>query len=152
MNTSEAGRAFIERNEGCRLDAYRDIVGVLTIGYGCTGRDVHEGMTITQAEADQMLRDRLAHDFEPSVNHVIGNAPTTQGQFDAMVSLAYNIGVGGFAKSSVLREHKAMNYEAAAAAFVMWNKAGGRVVRGLTRRRQEEAQTYIDASPEHPGA
>jgi lysozyme len=147
MTTSAAGRAYIESKEGCRLEAYRDIVGVLTIGYGCTGRDVFDGQVITQAEADQMLSDRLAQDFEPSVNHLIGDAPTTQGQFDAMVSLAFNIGVGAFAQSSVLRLHCAKDYDDAADAFLMWNKAGGREVDGLTNRRTEEGQMYMDASP-----
>ena len=147
MHVSPAGRAMIERFEGCRLTAYKDIVGVWTIGYGCTGPAVHVGEMITQAQADDMLSTRLANEFEPGVLKAFGNAPTTQGQFDAMVSLAFNIGVHGFAGSSVARLHKLGKYDEAADAFLLWDKAGGRVVEALSRRRAEEGQMYLDASP-----
>ncbi len=148
MHVSAAGRELIGRNEGDKLAAYRDSVGVWTIGKGDTGPDVVEGLTITQDESDTRFANRLAREFEPAVSKAIGDAPTTQGQFDAMVSLSYNIGTGGFAKSSVCRLHKAGDYEGAANAFALWNKAGGRVLAGLTRRRQEEADLYLsDVSP-----
>jgi len=159
MKVSPEGRALIERNEGLRLDAYPDPAtggDPWTIGYGDTGPDVVEGLTITKEEADERLSRRLEDDFGQNVNEEIGDAPTTQGQFDAMVSLAYNIGNGGakhqhghhgFDGSSVLREHLAGNYQAAADDFLLWNKAGGREMPGLTRRREEEAQMYIDDSP-----
>lgn len=156
MQTNNAGLELIKRNEGCRLTAYRDVVNVLTIGWGHTGPDVYEGMTITQAQADQMLVDRLSREFEPGVLAAIGNAETTENQFSAMVSLAYNIGVGrlddpktpqneasGFKGSTVARMHRAGNYTAAANAFLLWNKAGGKIFAGLTRRRQEEADLYL---------
>jgi len=147
LKTGMAGLELIRQNEGIRLNAYRDVVGVWTIGYGDTGPDVHEGMRITQAQADQMLADRLAREFEPGVWAAIGDAPTTQSQFDAMVSLAYNIGVGVFGRSSVARMHRAGNYASAAAAFAWWNIAGGRVFPGLARRRAEEAALYLAAAP-----
>ncbi len=150
MKISPAGRDLIARNEGLRLEAYRDVVGVWTIGYGDTGPDVVEGLTITKAEAIRRLDDRLEREFGAAVNKGIGSAPTTQGQFDAMVSLAYNIGVGAFRKSSVRREHVAGNYEAAADAFLMWNKAGGTVWAGLTRRRGEERKLYLSDVPSLP--
>lgn len=143
MQTSSAGRQLIERNEGCVLHSYYDSVGVLTIGYGCTGRGVYVGQVITQAQADQMLSDRLAQEFEPGVERVIDGADTTQGQFDAMVSLAYNIGVGAFSGSSVARKHRAGDYEGAADAFLLWNKAGGLILSGLDRRRHEEQAMYL---------
>ena len=146
MNVSPAGRELIERNEGCRLEAYQDIVGVWTIGYGHI-EGVYEGQTITQEEADQMLSDDLDNNYGPKVEAALDGADTTQGQFDAMVSLAYNVGTGGFAKSTVCQLHKEGDYEGAADAFLMWNKAGGRVVAGLVRRRTEERQVYLDASP-----
>lgn len=148
LHVSPAGRALIERNEGCRLTAYYDSVGVLTIGYGCTGRGIHEGMRVTQSEADQMLSDRLAHEFEPAVRHAIAGAVTSQAQFDAMVSLAFNIGAAGFATSSIARDHRAGDWRKAAADFAKWNHAGGRVLAGLTRRRAEEAQLYLSQLPQ----
>lgn len=147
LRIGPAGRELIERNEGLRLDAYQDIVGVWTIGYGDTGPDVVEGLTITQEEAVERLTNRLNDDFGANVNRRIGDAPTTQGQFDAMVSLSYNIGNGGFNKSTVLRKHIAGDYQGAADAFLMWNKAGGREVAGLTRRRHEERTMYLDDTP-----
>ena len=147
LHISPAGRAMIERFEGLRLTAYQDIVGVWTIGYGHTGPEVRPGLTITKEQADQWLTDRLENEFGAAVNRLVGDAPTTQGQFDAMVSLTYNIGVGGFSKSSVLHQHLAGDYDEAADAFMLWNKAGGQVVDALDARRQEEGQVYMDASP-----
>jgi lysozyme len=146
MQTSPAGRAMIERFEGLRLEAYRDIVGVWTIGYGHTGPDVTPDRVITKEEADELLSHRLATEFEPGVEHAVAGV-ATQGQFDAMVSLAYNIGIHGFAGSHVVIHHLAGEYDAAADAFEMWDKAGGRVVEALHNRRVEEAQVYLDASP-----
>jgi len=159
MRTSAAGKGIIERNEGDKLTAYLDRIAnppVWTIGRGCTGPEVYEGLTITQAESDRMFDDRLASEFEPGVMAAIGDAPTTQAQFDAMVSLAWNIGVGridnpdttenegrGFKGSSVARLHKAGDYAGAASAFLMWNKSGGRVIDGLVRRRKEESALYL---------
>ena len=143
MKTSAAGIEIIKRNEGCVLTAYRDITGVLTIGYGDT-QNVREGMTITQQEAEDRLATRLANEFEPAVE-AICIAPTTQPQFDAMVSLAWNIGTGAFARSTVARLHKAGQYAGAADAFRMWNKAGGKVIDALVRRRDEERALYLSA-------
>ena len=149
MKVSEAGRRLIEGFEGCRLAAYRDIVGVWTIGYGHT-EGVHLGQIITQAQADQMLADDLDHVYGPGVLDAIGDVPTTQAQFDAMTSLAFNIGVGGFARSTVCRMHKAGNYTAASEAFVLWNKAGGRTLEALTRRRLTEAKLYLSEAASPP--
>lgn len=149
MNVSPTGRALIERNEGCRLHAYLDVVGVPTIGYGHI-EGVVMGQVITQAQADQLLADDLNEVYGPGVQKAIGGAPTTQAQFDAMVSLAYNVGVGGFSKSTVCRQHKEGNYQAAADAFSLWNKAGGKVLAPLTRRRREEAEMYLSAAVAKP--
>lgn len=144
MQTSKQGRELIERNEGCVLHAYRDVVGVLTIGYGCTGRGIYEGMTITQSQADQMLSDRLSSEFDPGVNKAAKFGPSnTQNQFDAMISLEFNIGIGAFSKSSVVRYHNLGNYKQAANSFLLWNKAGGRVLAALIRRRNEERNLYL---------
>jgi lysozyme len=140
MNTSAAGRKMIEGFEGCRLEAYQDIVGVWTIGYGDTGPDVGPDIVWTQEQCDSALTNRLQNEFEPAVNAA---GPASQQQFDAMVCLAYNIGAGGFAGSTVAREHAAGNYNAAADAFLMWDKAGGEVCEPLLHRRQAERQVYL---------
>jgi lysozyme len=138
-----AGLEIVKRNEGLRLKAYICPAGVLTIGYGSTGPHVRPGMVITEAEADRLLNEDLDR-FEEAVKRYAGKA--TQNQFDAMVSLAFNIGIANFRKSSVLRAHVAGNYAGAANAFALWNKAkvGGvlKELAGLTRRRAEEARLY----------
>lgn len=141
MKTGQAGIDLIKRNEGCRLDAYQDIVGVWTIGYGDT-LDVHPGMEITQAEAEEGLARRLANEFEPAVWAALGGK-ATQNQFDACVSLAWNIGTGAFRGSHVSTFHRQGLYRQAAASFGLWNKAGGVVNKGLVRRRAEEAALYL---------
>ena len=148
MKTSDAMRKMIEGWEGLRLEAYPDPAtggDPRTIGYGHTG-NVAPDSTITQEQADALLSQDLAR-FEAGVSAGLGDAPVTQGQFDAMVSLSYNIGLGNFRKSSVLRDHLAGNYQMAADAFLLWNRAAGREMDGLTRRREGEAQVYIDDSP-----
>ncbi len=149
MKTNAAGLDLITRNEGCVLHAYQDSVGVWTIGYGHTGADVQPGLVINQAGAEQLLRRDLDK-FERGVEGELDGAACTDNQFAAMVSLAYNVGLGNFAKSSVLRLHRAGDYNGAAAAFSMWNKAGGRVLAGLTRRRAEEARLYLRGTVEQP--
>ena len=148
MRTSAQGRALIEQFEGCVLHAYQDVVGVWTIGYGFTGvlsdgRRIESGLVITQAEADSEMLVWLADRFEPPLNRLLGDAATTQDEFDAMGSLQWNIGVGAFAHTSVARDHVAGNHEAAADAFLLWNKAGGRVLPALTRRRTAERALYL---------
>lgn len=143
MKTNAAGLEIVKRNEGLRLDAYQDVVGIWTVGYGDTGPDVGPGLRITEEEAERRLADRLAREFEPGVLKALGDAPATDNQFSAMVSLAYNIGVGAFAGSTVARMHNAGNHAAAAEAFGMWVKAKGTVYAGLVRRRQEEADLYM---------
>jgi lysozyme len=139
---NQAGLDLIKSYEGCRLVAYRDAVGVLTIGYGSTGAHVYPGKRITQQQAEDLLRQDLSR-FELGVNAQVAGAPTTDNQFAAMVSLAFNIGLGGFAKSSVLRNHKLQRYNIASASFLLWNKAKGRILAGLTRRRNAERKLYL---------
>lgn len=150
MKTSLTGINLIKKNEGCVLTAYLDRLAspsVWTIGYGETGDYVYQGLVYTQEEAEEGLLRRLANEFEPGVMKAIGDALTIQSQFDAMISLEWNIGVGRFARSSVARYHRTGNYKAAANAFRLWNKAGGRVLEGLVRRREEERQLYLGIAP-----
>lgn len=137
---------LIKQWEGCKLTAYQDVVGVWTIGYGTTaGADVgiepHAGMTISELEATKLLHKTLDK-FAEKVASLI-KIPVTANEFGACVSLAYNIGVGAFAKSTVLRELNKGNRAEASAAFHMWNKAGGKVVKGLVNRRIAEAELFI---------
>lgn len=142
MRINQRGIDLIKSFEGLRLKAYQDSVGVWTIGFGQTGPDIKEGLTITPQTAEDMLHDAL-RSFEEGVSKSLGGAPTTDNQFAAMVSLAYNIGVGAFKSSSVLRYHRDSNSGRAAASFKLWNKAGGKVLAGLTRRREAERDLYL---------
>ena len=144
MITNDKGLEIIRSFEGCRLNAYPDPgTGSYpwTIGYGHAGPDVHRGKTITQEQADDLLKRDLLR-FERDVESLIKDSPTSENQFSAMVSLAFNIGSGNFRKSSVLKNHLAKRYNTAAASFILWNKASGRVIGGLTRRRLAEAKLY----------
>ena len=138
MKTSNAMRAMIGAWEGCRLTAYHDPVGVLTIGYGHTG-NVHEGQCISEAEADQLLAQDLAR-FEAAVEDLTDTV--SQQQFDALVSFAFNVGQTALADSTLLRLHNSGDYAGAAAQFERWIHAGGRVLPGLVRRRKGEAAVY----------
>lgn len=133
--------------EQCKLEAYPDPGSAdgtpWTIGWGSTGPDVRKGLTWTQAQCDARFAADLAV-FSAGVDKAIGDAPTTQSQFDAMVCLAYNIGLKAFRGSTVLRKHRAGDYLGAARAFLMWNKNDGKVMRGLTRRRLAESDLYDD--------
>jgi lysozyme len=137
---NDRGLELIKSFEGLRLEAYRCSAGVLTIGWGSTGSHVKEGMTITEEEAEALLRKDLAR-FENGVSVLAG--VSSDSQFAAMVSLAFNIGLGAFAGSTVLKRHKLGNRMGAANAFMMWNKAGGRILKGLIRRREAERKLYL---------
>ncbi|AZO45876.1 lysozyme [Mesorhizobium sp. M7D.F.Ca.US.005.01.1.1] len=157
MQTSPAGRAAIARREGNVLKAYLDSVGVLTIGVGHTSSagppKVTKGLTITAAESDAILARDLAG-VEASVSAMV-KVPLNQNEFDALVSLVFNIGAGDFKGSSVLRNLNAGNRAGAADAMLAWNKGtvkGKKVaLPGLTNRRQEERMQFLRlASPASP--
>lgn len=134
--------ALMHHFEACKLKAYRCPAGVWTIGWGDTGPHVRAGLVWTQEEADAAFARRIEREFAPAVAKAIGDAPTTPAQFGAMVALAYNIGTRAFAGSSVARLHRSGDHASAARAFALWNKAGGRVLAGLVRRRAAEAALY----------
>jgi lysozyme len=142
MKTNDAGLALIRQFEGCRLKAYKCPAGVWTIGYGWT-HGVKPTDQWTQAQAEEMLVKGLDQ-YENAVQSAIGAHVTTSNQFSALVSICYNIGAGNFVKSSMLRHHKAGDYQKAADAFLLWNKAGGKVLNGLTKRRQAERALYLE--------
>ena len=145
MTTSANGRKLIERFEGCKLHAYKVAIGIWTIGYGHTSfagpPRVHEGLTITQEEADELLAKDLAIP-ERTVNDLV-KVPLTQNQFDALVSLVYNVGAGNFRRSSVLKSLNYKDYKGAARDFRRLNTAAGKVLRDLVDRRAAEAALFL---------
>lgn len=138
---NKKGLDLIREFEGFSAVAYLCPAGVWTIGYGFTS-GIREGDTITREQADARLDAEIAH-FANGVEAVL-TRPANENQLAAMTSLAFNIGLAAFARSTVLRAHNRGDEESAARAFALWNKAGGRVMRGLTRRRAAEAALYLE--------
>ncbi|WP_279204570.1 lysozyme [Obesumbacterium proteus] len=145
MRASENGIRLIKQFEGCRLTAYQDSVGVWTIGYGWTqpvdGKPVGEGVTITQQKANQLLTEGVAQ-FEKGVNSLV-TVSLNQNQFDALVDFVYNLGVNALKGSTLLKKLNAGDYAGAANEFTKWNKAGGKELAGLTRRREAEKSLFL---------
>lgn len=148
MKTNKAGIDLIKEFEGCRLKAYPDPATggePWTIGYGLTSSagiiKVTPGLRITQAQADEYLVQSLVK-YETAVSKAMTEKPTPN-QFAAMVSLCFNIGPGNFNKSSVLRKFNAGDTAGAANSFLLWNKAAGKVMAGLTRRREAEKKLFL---------
>lgn len=143
MVISANGRKMIESFEGLRLTAYRDVRGIPTIGYGHTGPSVVPGMTITQDQADAFMAADL--DFAEQVVNQDVKAALTQNQFDALVSLVYNIGGANFYVSTVLRKlnQGTPDYVGAAEAFLLWCKTNGEVNPGLLNRRNVEMKLFL---------
>ncbi len=143
MTTSEAGVKFIEVFEGFRSNAYLDQGGVATIGFGHTS-GVKEGDTCTMAQAEQWLKEDLSN-AERTVNALAGQfVDLTQNEFDALVSLTFNIGGGNFSQSTVLRELREGEPAKAADAFLMWDKIKGIPNTGLHRRRTAEKALFLN--------
>lgn len=140
MKISKKGLDLIKEYEGLELKAYKDSVGVLTIGYGSTGSHVKPGMTITAQEAEALLLKDVER-FEKGVAAAV-KVPLNQNQFDALVSFSFNLGLGSLQKSTLLRKLNSGDYAGAQAEFKRWNKAGGVVLRGLVRRRASEALLF----------
>jgi len=146
MKINAATVELVKSFEGLRLQAYQDSVGVWTIGYGTTaaagvGIVPKAGMKITEAQAEEYLRlglEKFARQIEPGIK-----VSVTDNQFGAMVSLAYNIGPGAFLKSTLLRKLNAGDELGAAQQFAVWNKAGGKVLNGLVRRREAERRLFL---------
>jgi lysozyme len=139
--SSRAGLALVKFYEGCKLEAYQDIVGVWTIGYGQT-KGVKPGMVITQAQADE---DVIAtyDSFEAGVKNLL-KVSVTDNQLGALTSFAYNLGLGSLAGSTLLKLlNSGSPASVVAAQFARWNQAGGKPVDGLTRRRKAEAALFL---------
>ena len=140
MNISEAGINLIKQFEGVRLHAYDDGVGVLTIGYGHT-KGVRRGDVITQDEAENLLQEDL-DDFERCVADAV-DVPLTTAQAAALVSFAFNVGCGALHRSTLRSLLNAGDYEGAADQFLRWNRGGGKVMKGLVRRREAERALFL---------
>ena len=152
MKTSENGLKLIQEFESFVNAPYLDSARVWTIGYGSTyypngkpvtGRD----KPITREYAETIQRHVIATDFEPVINELlkkeIASGFVNQNMYDSIVSLVYNIGVSGFKRSSVLRLLKQGDKVNASNAFLLWNMAGGKVLRGLVRRRGRERKLFL---------
>ena len=146
MQLSTNGFNLLAELEGVVLNPYKDSVGIPTIGIGSTYYEDGTKVTmkdkaITKERAIQLAKN-VVKSFEARVNKSI-IVPMTQNQFDAMVLLCYNIGESGFARSSVVRHFNNGNLQKAADSFLLWNKAGGKVSKGLTNRRQKERNLFL---------
>ena len=139
MHTSEEGIALLKHYEGCELNAYQDSVGVWTIGYGHT-KGVERGMKISQEEAESMLQQELEHEYEDYISDI--DQELTQCQFDALVCWVYNLGPTNLRSSTMLKEIIAGNMDLVPFQMKRWDKAGGKVLLGLTRRRNAEALLF----------
>lgn len=142
---NEIGLKLIAQFEGCYLQAYLCPANVWTIGIGTTiypnGVKVKKGDKCTLEQAHEYL----AHDmieFEKTVNDSV-KVPLSQNQFDALVSIAYNIGSTAFKNSTLLKKLNAKDYQGAADQFLRWNKGGGKVLKGLVRRREAERALFL---------
>ena len=143
MKTNEAGLSLIKSFEGLRLKAYKCPAGVWTIGYGHTGKDVKPGMIITEEQAEEYLRQDLER-FEKGVDDLV-EVDINENQYSALVSLAYNIGLGNFKKSTLLKLINKGNQnelEAVHSQFKRWVYANKKVLPGLVKRREAEFKLY----------
>ena len=150
MKISNNGINLIKHFEGLSLKPYLDVVNIPTIGWGNTFYEDGTKVTlkdkpITEERALKLLEVVANRDFADKIFPSI-KVKVTQSQFDAMVSLAYNIGAGAFLKSTLLKKVNAGDFAGAGEEFLRWNKAGGKVVLGLTRRRKKEKQLFLSLS------
>lgn len=139
MKISQKGIDLIKSFEGCRLETYKCSANVNTIGYGTT-KGVVPGMKISLLEAEEMLKIDLAY-FERWVEKLI-EVDLTQNQFDALVSFTYNLGEGALKNSTLRKFLNNKRYDLVPGQFLRWNKAGGKILNGLTRRREAEAKMF----------
>jgi lysozyme len=132
----------IATHEGYREKAYRDVTGVPTVGYGET-KGITMNSTMTRLEAFQRLAISADEHAEGMVRCI--KVPISQGEFDAYLSFTYNVGVGAFCRSTLVKKLNNMDYDGACKELLRWTQAGGKVYPGLVRRRQEEYNTCIGA-------
>lgn len=137
---------LIKEFEGCVLKAYRDPVGIPTIGYG-TIKNVKMGMVIGQVEAEKLLLDDIVNERLPAVKKCV-RVPITNNQLCALISFAYNVGNAALAKSTLVRKlNNGDSTLSVANEFNKWTKAGGRTLKGLVRRRAAERALFLKKEP-----
>lgn len=145
MKTSEAGKNIIKGYESLSLHAYICPAGVLTIGWGHTGKDVYQGMVISESTAEALLSKDLIR-FENSVSALV-TVPLSQNQFDALISFTFNLGAKSLESSTLLKLLNSKDYKGAAEQFPRWNKGkvNGKltVINGLVKRRETERQLFL---------
>lgn len=139
MKTGTKGIELIKHFEGCELEAYKCAAGVWTIGYGHI-KGVTPESVITQEQAEQMLVEEL-NEYEGYINDMV-TVPLSQNQFDALVSWVYNLGGGNLKASTLLKVVNSGEFNGVPEQIMRWNKAGGKVLEGLTRRRQAEVDLF----------
>jgi len=139
MKCSQEGLALIKKFEGCKLKAYKCSAGVWTIGYGHTA-GVKEGDVISQPEADELLEEDVAK-FEKYVSSNV-KVELNQSQFDALVAWTFNLGVGNLRESTMLKKLNNEDYASVPSEMKRWNKAGGKTLDGLIRRRKAESLLF----------
>jgi len=147
MKTSQEGIELIKKFEGCKLAPYVCSGGVLTIGYGHTGSDVAEGQEISQECAEQLLKEDLEK-FEKYVNDMV-DPELKQCQFDALVAWTYNLGPTNLSTSTLLKRLNTNEFDDVPYQIKRWNKAGGKVLEGLVRRREAESLLFKGEAWEH---
>lgn len=138
---NDKGLNLLKTFEGCRLTSYRDIGGILTIGYGHTGSNVYEGQHITQDQADSLLLSDIAK-CEEALNKLI-NVPVTSNQFSALICLVFNIGIEAFSRSTLLKLINLNKMKEAAEQFIRWDHVNGKQVEGLRQRRLSERRLFL---------
>ena len=152
MKISENGLKLIQEFESFEAKPYLDSARVWTIGYGSTYYPNGKPVTgwdkpITREYAETIQRHVISKDFEPVINELlekeIASGFVNQNMYDAIVSLTYNIGTSGFKRSSVLKLLKQGDKFNAGNAFLLWNMAGGKVLKGLVRRREKERKLFL---------
>jgi len=143
MKISDEGLSLIKHFEGCELKAYRCAANVLTIGYGST-KGVTEDMEITQEGAEELLQEEM-HEYEGYINDIV-KVPLEQHQFDSMVSWVFNLGSGNLFSSTLLKKLNNSEYDEVPEQIKRWNKAGGKVLEGLVKRREAEALLFLGKS------
>ena len=148
LQFSHNGMRLVAKFEGYVSKPYKDAVGIWTIGYGNTyypdGRKVGpKDRPLSKKEAEDLKIEIVNRDFAPAIREMTKGLNITQNQFDALISLGYNIGVNALAKSSVIKYLKAGDIQRAADSFLLWNKAGGKVLNGLVNRRKAERELFL---------
>ena len=146
MKISQEGLSLIKKFEGCKLKAYKCSAGVWTIGYGHT-EGVKEGDTCTQEEAEKLLRGDLFKFEEYVEDNVI--VELDQSQFDALVAWTFNLGPGNLRESTMLKKLNNQEYKSVPFEMRRWNKAGGKTLDGLIRRREAESLLFESKEWEH---